>query len=276
MKSQSAAFIAKEEGQERFPGELYHIWRTSAITSVTEHWRHTSGDVAVVYDGETYAPMEITRDSPVFDEKLEVNTIKLTVKHLSQPAAEFISVGPADLIWISIHKLHRDMVTEETSPIFIGQLKNTSFQGVSAQISCVGFEHYLKQVVPRYRYGPGCQHTLYDLKCGVTRASYTAAGIISGLSTSGLVVTATIFNNQPTDYYTLGFLLCGSYYRMIASHSGSVINLRYPIQGMKVGDAIEVSSGCDKTRATCNTKFANLVNNLSFPDIPKDNPALWV
>jgi len=274
MKTPSSEFIAKEEGQERFPGELYHIWRTTLVG--TEHWRYTSGDVAVVYNGETYEPVELQRGEISYDEKLEANTISITFKYLSQPAAEFVGIGPSELIWISIHKLHRDMVTEETTPIFIGQLKDTSFQGVSAQVTCVGFEHFLKQIVPRLRYGPGCQWNLYDPNtCKIVKASYTTTGVLSGVSANGLTLISTVFSSQTSGYYNQGFIKYGAYYRMISNHTSNSVTLRYPIPGLVTGVSIEVSAGCDKTRATCISKFNNINNHLGFKDIPKDNPAMW-
>ena len=139
MKTQSAEFIGKEEGAQRQPAELYHIWRGSS------HYRHTSGDVDMVYDGHTYTPAPIQRRAVTYNEELEVNTIRITMSRLTEPASQFIAVIPTDLIWISIHKLHRDMLVEETTPIFIGQISDISFKGTNAEARCVGFEHYLKE-----------------------------------------------------------------------------------------------------------------------------------
>ena len=270
MKSQSEEYIAKEEGQERQPAELYHFWRG------TTHWRYTSGDVAIVYDGLSYEPAELERSQVVYDEKLEVNTMSITVARVRQPAMEFIALAPTELIWISVHKIHRDLETEETSAVFIGQVKDVSFQGTNAKVNCVGFEHFLKQIVPRYRYGPGCQHTLYDEFCKVVQATYTISATISYVSSDGLTLRASEIGAQVATYFTLGYVTFGTYSRMITNHySGGNIIIRYPIPYIDVGSSVSVSAGCTKTRAVCITKFNNLNYNLSFPDIPIDNPALW-
>ena len=196
MKSQSDAFITKEEGSERQPAELFHIWRDST------HYRYTSGDVAVVYNGETYTPATIQRRKVTYDEKLEINTLTIQISRVTDPALAFIAVTPTDLVWISVHKLHRDMLVEETTPIFIGQIKNMSFKGTTVQVRCVGFEHFLKQVVPRYRYGPGCQRTLYDGKCQVDINSYSDIITLDSISSDGLTLVAADFANQNDNYYT--------------------------------------------------------------------------
>lgn len=269
MKTQSAEFIGKEEGSERQPAELYHIWRDNV------HYRHTSGDVSVVYAGHTYTPAPIQRKPVSYDEKLEVNVLDITMSRVTEPATQFIAIIPTDLVWISVHKFHRDMLVEETTPIFIGQMKTVSFQGTNAQVRCVGFEHFLNQVVPRYRYGPGCQHTLYDSRCTLDILDYTQTVEIDTISSDGLSLTAAELASQVDGYYTLGYFVFGIYSRMITSHIGNTIGLRYPLVTMVPGDTIVVSAGCDRSRLTCEAKFNNLINHLGFPDIPVDNPATW-
>jgi len=212
-----------------------------------------------------------------YDEKLEVNTLTVQISRVTAPALQFVAITPVDLVWISVHKLHRDMLVEETSPIFIGQIKSMSFRGTDVQANCVGFEHYLKQVVPRYRYGPGCQHTLYDSKCGVNINDYSHEVDIGSISSNGLTLTTDDFGDMNDNYLTLGFLEWEDYSRMITDHDADLntINLRYYIPGLDTGDTVTVSAGCDKTRSTCENKFDNLINQLGFPDIPADNPATW-
>ena len=270
MKTHSAEFISKEEGTKRQPAELYHIWKNAY------HWRYTSGDVAVVYGGETYLPATITRKSTVYDEKLEVNTLTVQFSSVTDPALEFIAVTPTDLVWISVHKLHRDMLVEETTNVFIGQIKSMSFQGSDVQAKCVGFEHFLKQIVPRYRYGPGCQHTLFSSRCSLTASNYAVTIQLDEVSDDGMTLTSTGFGEYPDDYFTLGYFDFGIYSRMFTYHIEDVVKLRYFIVSLEAGDIITAYPGCDKTRATCISKFNNLNNNLSFPNIPRTNPSLWV
>jgi len=92
------------------------------------------GDVAVFYDGHTYTPATIQRGKVSYDDKLDVNTLDIQMSRVTEPAMSFVAITPVDLIWISVHKLFRDMVTEETTPIFIGQISRISFQGTNAKV----------------------------------------------------------------------------------------------------------------------------------------------
>jgi len=56
------------------------------------------------------------------------------------------------------------------------------------------------------------------------------------------------------------------------SDNGRAITLWAPIPvALAVGDALRLVAGCDKSAATCRTKFANFVNFQGFPDIPGDD-----
>lgn len=269
MKIQSNDFIAKEEGNERLPGELYHFWRGST------HWRYTSGDVEVYYNGNVYTPAPIQRRSVTYDSKLQINSVSINMSRIAGPASQFIAATPVDLVWVSIHKFHRDLVVEETTPIFIGQIKSISFKGTDALVNCVGFEQFLRQVVPRYRFGPSCQHTLYDTRCGVDSSLYSRSLQPTTISIDGLIITSSVFDEQSDYYYALGYLYFGDYKRMITYHIGDTIKIRYAIAGLNVNNVVTVCAGCDKSRDTCLTKFNNIDNHFGFTEIPDSNPAIW-
>jgi len=274
MKNVSQDIIDKEEGTKRQPAELYHMWYEGF------HWRYTSGDVAIEYEGYTYEPAYIKRGPVTFDIKLDSNTLALGIPKVNQLIAEFIATIPVALIWISVHKIHRDGIEYGTTSVFMGQVKGVLFKGLEASVSCVGFEHFLGQVVPRYRYGILCQHTLFDpLTCGrdgLSEDDYKITAQITGISSSGLVLTSEAFASQEDKYYTQGKLLFGSYRTMLTAHSGSTVTLRYKMANLSVGDVVQVVAGCYGTRAACDSKFNNLDNCFNFEDIPRDNPTAWI
>lgn len=56
--------------------------------------------------------------------------------------------------------------------------------------------------------------------------------------------------------------------------AGRVIEIWHPLGApVAMGDALRIEAGCDKAMATCQFKFANLLNFQGFPDIPGDD---WV
>jgi len=59
---------------------------------------------------------------------------------------------------------------------------------------------------------------------------------------------------------------------MITGHNSDVITLSAVPPGLAVGNAITLYSGCDRTLATCHSKFGNSENFGGFPLIPTKNP----
>jgi len=269
MKDVTPGYISKEEAIKRKPAELYHIWKLNEDV----HYKYTSGDVAVVYNGNTYNPATIERDSVQYDIKLEVSSLKIRAARITIPIIEYLAINPLDLYWIEVLKLFRDQAPLEASVVFLGQIKSVGFNGVAAEVNCAGFETYLQRGVPRYRYSPNCNHVLYDSKCGLDKALYKADAVLTDLSSDGMELTSATFALEADDYYTFGYAEFGVAKRMIVYHVGDIVRLNYRIPGLVSGNTVIVYAGCDLSIEMCRDKFNNVDNFLGFVWIPIDNPA---
>lgn len=267
MKDVSAAYIAKEEAEQRKPVELYHMWNDGG-----DHWRHTDGDISVTFDGEVYTPATLKRSSVKQDTELKVTSMSIDVSYIADPVFEFIAMNPIELLWISVSKLHRDQSPLEADVVFIGQIKNVTFKGVSAKAECVGFEHFLKQTVPKWRFQHTCNHMVFDDKCALTEASYKVTATVTIDATKTLVSSAT-FALQDDGYFTGGKIVFGDEYRTIVVHESNVVTLMYKFQELVDASSVDAYPGCDGRVETCKNKFNNIVHFLGFPFIPTDNPA---
>jgi len=270
MKSASIAYIAKEEAIQRKPVELYHLWNDNG-----DHWRYTSGDVSVDFDGETYLPATISRGSIRFTAQIDLTSLVIKFGYLDDPALEYIAINPIEGIWIEVSKLHRDMDPLEAVILFSGQLKTVSFKGPVASATCIGFEHFLKKIIPIWRYQVNCNHFLFDENCSLTKASYITSTTIS-LDATGLILTSSDFALQADGFFIRGEVIFGQESRTIVDHVGDVITLNYRMVTLIDGSAITAYPGCDGRIETCRDKFDNINNFLGFPFIPVDNPATRV
>ena len=272
MKEASDAYIIKEEADQRQPTELYHMWRDGG-----EHWRYTSGDVTVTYDEEDYVPATLERSQVKYDSTLEIVTMNIQAAYVTDTVLEYLSTNPIEILWLSVMKLHRDQDPLEADIVFIGQIKNVSFKGIEANISCVGFEHFLKQTVPRWRYQLTCNHTLFDDCCSLAKEDYKVTAIVT-LDTTGTIVSSTSFEDSEFNdsYFTAGELIFGVEARTIVAHSGADITLMYRMKTLIDGDTVFAYPGCNRRLETCRDKFDNIVNSLAFPFIPTENPSLRI
>jgi len=275
MKDIAQDFIDNEELEQRKPVELYHIWRDGGVD-----WRYTDGDVAVTYDGHEYTPATLERGSVSYENKLEVTTMTIKAAYVENPILDFIASNPVEILWVSVMKLHRDDLTN-ADVVFIGQIKNVAFQGSTASITCVGFEHFLKKTIPTWRYQLTCNHNVFDSKCQLSAAAFRITTSIN-LDSTKVQLTSSDFlqdaflNDVDDGYWTGGEILFGDESRSIVSHTGSTITLMYKMKELEDTDTITATPGCDGRVETCFDKYDNVINFLGFPFIPVENPALRV
>ena len=140
----------------------------------------------------------------------------------------------------------------------------------------------LSNQMPRTYYQSACNNTLYDARCGISRAAYAQAGAIVSVDSACLVATTLL---SPPNWLAYGVItmasgLCAGESRPIAgnagpSEAGNILSLQIPFSLQPaVGDEFIVYAGCDKTRNTCQFKFGNLARFTGFPFIPAPETAV--
>lgn len=268
MKDISPAYLAKEEGVQRDPVELYHIWREGG-----EHWRYTSADQDIIYDSNTYVPATLKRGSVTYDSQLEVSTMSIQTPHITDPTIEYIAFNPIEAFWVEVLKGFRDFA--EVVVIFVGQIKNVSFKGAAANVQCVGFEHFLKMPVPLLRYQITCNWHLFSTECSKLKADFKVTGTVT-LDPTKTILNSGSFGILSSGYLTGGLVEFGDESRTIVAHTGSTITIAYKMQLLADGDSVDAYPGCDGRVETCRDKYDNVVNFLGFPFIPIENPAIRV
>lgn len=270
MKTETASYIEKDEKETRLPVELYHIWNESGT-----HWRYTSGDTTITYDGETFIPATIKRQAIEYNEGIESAKVNVIFNYVAQPAIQYIATNPVDITWIQVIKFFRDQSPYSGSTLFMGTIKNVSFNGPEATAECTGFEQFFRRQIPRFRYQPSCNYFLYDDNCTVNSDNYKLGATIATVDSTGLILTGTNFGTKDDDYFTWGYLEYSTQKRMIIYHTGETIKIRYPITDLAAGSAVIVYAGCNKKVETCKDKFDNKINFGGHPFIPIDNPVFW-
>lgn len=268
--SPSSEYTSYEEGTERRPAKLYHIWRGET------HWRYTSGLKPIVYNGNTYYSAPIKRGAIQRDSDINADTVNIDCARTMPPINEYTSYNLVDAIWVTVYNVFWNQNPIEAMPIFSGLIEKITSQGPSARMSCVSLEFFLNRNIPRYRYQPGCNHTLYGTQCGETEADFQTTALVGAISANKFTLTLSgaTFEGNAEPYYLLGNLYFGDHLRMIVGHSGLTVTMRYAIDILEVGDEVTVSAGCDKVKETCRDKFNNIDNFFGFPYVAFENPVL--
>lgn len=130
----------------------------------------------------------------------------------------------------------------------------------------------------RARFQRSCRHSLYAGGCNLDRSAYAFAGTIDAIT--GTTLTVPEAASEADGHFNGGMAeaLDGTL-SYILSHTANQIELQrvsystltdFDVFG--AGVAVVLYPGCDHTRATCNAKFANILNYGGFDWIPLRNP----
>ncbi|WP_444452285.1 DUF2163 domain-containing protein [Rhodobacter capsulatus] len=144
--------------------------------------------------------------------------------------------------------------------------------------------HVLGQTVGR-TFQANCDAALGDTRCGINAETpiYTGTGTVvarqrdRAFATEGLQAYAAGWFSYGRIQWTSG-ANAGRQVEVL-SHvivDGVVILtlLEAPVRPITETDAFTVRAGCDKSLATCRTKFANVANFRGFPHIPGQDAVL--
>ena len=139
-------------------------------------------------------------------------------------------------------------------------------------VTVASWMELLNTKLPRNTYAPGCHRTLYSAGCGVSKAAKTVAGSVTAAISRSAVASALA---QADGYFNLGTLVFNTganagISRTVKSYAGGQFVFILPLPyDPTVGDTFSVYPGCDKTQATCTSKFSNLARFRGMPYIPQ-------
>ncbi len=164
----------------------------------------------------------------------------------------------------------RDYTDTSAGPIILwaGRMGDIEdFGRTSAPLRCNSHLELLNIKIPRNQYQPACMHTLYDAGCGVVKAGYQVLGNAgSGATASAISVPST---GKPDGWFDQGIIIIGGISRTVKKWASEVAVTILPFESTPAaGTPVILLPGCDKTKATCESKFANLINFRGYPYVP--------
>lgn len=235
-------------------------------------YRYTSADRNVslaVVDSGTYVPSVVSHDEQVYSQEDASENIAVKVPRTTPVAQLFVAYNPPGFVVLSIFRKHRADPEEIT--LFVGRVLSCTFDGPEATLTCAPISQVFRRRIPSLVIQPQCNWNLYGTGCGVDKLLFKDSGTV--LAVSGAVVRAFVFGTRPAGWYNNGWLeLASGERRYIVSHVGDAVTLQTSFPALAVGASVDAFAGCDRTEATCASKFANLVNHLGFPRVPTRNP----
>lgn len=237
-------------------------------------WNYSGGQRDVVLNGITYAALAVSNEG--YSSSGDPGSDDMTVSISRDAAVTNLYVGtpPSEPVLLNIRTLHRG--DTDAPVVWAGSVKSgKQASQAEYQFTCNSLLSTLNRNGLRLSWGRQCPHALYDRSCKVDLAAFATAVQIG--SVTGTSLSAAALASLGSGYLSGGFLSFtgdhgGTERRAIENHEGSRIDLLGATDGMSVGDWIMVHPGCDRTTATCETKFNNLPNYGGFPHLPNKSP----
>lgn len=180
---------------------------------------------------------------------------RVQVDHLIMPTPGDVSLGPLTS-W------------------FEGRVATVQPQGPNLLLRVKSELEALNVLLPKFLVQPSCGNQVYDVNCALVRATWTLTGTVSGSTTKTITTASAALTAKAAGYFNLGVLaftsgaLAGTK-RAISAWTGTVFTLALPLPTLPAnGDAISVYPGCDRTRDTCGSRFANTAHFRGYPYAP--------
>jgi uncharacterized phage protein (TIGR02218 family) len=155
-----------------------------------------------------------------------------------------------------------------TMHVFEGTVSEVRPSATRVEITVEGLMGLLDAIqVPRTTFQPGCNNALFDAQCGLAMVALTYGSTVTAGAT-----TTTIPSAAAGEYYVGGVITftATGVSRAVKAYSAGAFILDRPLPSAPAAGALfTVYPGCDKQRATCQTKFANLDRFRGFPFVPK-------
>lgn len=271
-------------GRPFFKADLY-TWTFSDGTVL----RTTNADIQLSFSGNTFpscAP-SVERTKVKLKVGVEVDSINITIKPrsidrvsgLSWQAAARLGYLDGATVLVETAYLETWPTVVGTLHVFQGLVSDAYPERTQAKLTVKSDLELLAQPFPRNVYQSTCLRTVYDSGCGVNKASFTATGTVAA-SPAPTLTSFKTGNAQAAGYFDQGVITFTSganagLKRTVKSYdpaTGFTFALPLP-QPPAAGDTISVFAGCDRTLATCRSKFSNAGKFRGFPWIPNPETA---
>lgn len=251
--------------QDAAPQELF---RFSYADNV---FAYTSGDVAVTFNGDTYAPFPISRGPIRKSSNIEAVQLEI-VAEASLPFAEIFRVqAPLDTIRVVIYQYFSPT---EYSVIWRGRVGAAHWQGSEVNLTSDNVFTSIRRIGLRRMVQYQCPLALYGAECGVLQSNWETVTAASSVGNTTLTVPYTV--GRPDNYYAGGKVSWNrdgvTESRLIRSSVGAsgVLTVAGFIIGLAPSQEIRLYPGCDhSTGSNGCAKFNNQANFGGFPFMPE-------
>jgi uncharacterized phage protein (TIGR02218 family) len=256
--------------------------RDGAVFGFTDH------DKAITFEGLSYEASS-AYDAAAIQTKsgLQVDQTTLHgILHGSGIDSEDIEEGTWDGAAVEIVEVNWADLSMGANTERVGVLGEVQSEAGRYTAELRGLMHKLTNNIGRI-VSPSCDAELGDARCGVNIEALRVSGTVAAVTDRrSFEAPDTETASSPTvaaGYFSYGVATwvtganAGRSMEVKSHAAGGVFTLQLPMPDeILVGDTFTIVPGCDKTKATCIAKFANVINFRGFSYVPGQDQVLLV
>lgn len=276
--SQSAVIVGLRPITPCLTQEAY-LWKITRRDGTV--YRFGSHDRPVTFLGEVYSPCDSLETSAIqVNAEIGATGSFDLAGYLSQAGVTELDIWSGKLDGAEVN-VWRVSWVDPTDYVLIaaGNLGSAKFRDNSFDFEVVTPAERLKQQPLLQALTPTCRFKLYDERCTVNPAGFTQTGSVTALPSPNVLTQAErrAFTDstraEASQFWQLGTLTWTSgnnngESQDIQSFEGGAFILATPTsRPINFGDTYSVEAGCDRSEATCNSKFSNGDNFGGFPHL---------
>lgn len=268
---------ARADNASVFLADLFTITTTGG-----QVYRFTSAAQNLHWSGETFegfdliiSRSEVKRAIGITVDSLEVSIFATENEKLN--GVPFIQALHQGLLDGAELKLQRAFLNSYYAPIvgvidlFTGNISESNYSRFEANLSVKSELERLNIKMPRNLWQAGCMNTLFDSQCALSKNSFSTACTALAGGTAQLIVSDC---TQVSGFFDLGTITI-----LTGANAGERRTVKQQVSGnfllmlplpfaLAVSDTFSAFAGCDKTMATCQAKFNNIINFRGMPFVP--------
>lgn len=251
------------------------------FTRGTDTWALTTSSVQVTVGGQAYTPAAIKRGALRSDDEIKGTTLEINLPRTHAFAIQMFADPDSLPVRCVLRQKHGD--DSEAVIKFRGNFISFAWNAGQAQMLFSSIENEMQRELPRVSIQRQCPWMLYDSNCGVLVASHTHTALVQDIGLFNgkeVLITVDTIDGGANEAmigpgettFQLGVLVKGQARRWIERQAEGLLKLMTPLDGLEVGDAIQLIKGCNRLTDQCEDRFDNLENFGGFPNLPTQNP----
>jgi uncharacterized phage protein (TIGR02218 family) len=257
---------------------LAHVWAITLASGTV--LRYTSHDRDLRVGADVYLAAPAPFEAGVLQSSSGLNADSLELRVAGLPATERAQIDAgvwdgAEVTFAEVDWSNPALGLRVLRTARIGAVSYTTGPdggAVSLRVELLGLLARLQSPIHQVT-TPTCRARLGDTRCGVALGPLTVTGTLTAATSRSAVADSARAESAGT--YTGGVLTwtsglnAGLKSEVKAHAGGGAFTLLMPVPyAPAVGDGYSLTPGCDKTLATCASRFSNAVNFRGEPWVP--------